>query len=361
MTFEEARTQFPVLERLAYLNAGSVGPLARATFETMRRYLEAALQEGRAGKPYVEEMLELRQRLCARIAGLLDVPAENVALTDSTTRGCITVLTGLDLDREDEIVTTDVEHFGVLGPVHASGARVRVARVKDRPADEALDAILAEVSPRTRLVALSHVSWTTGQVLPIAELKERVDAPLLVDGAQSVGAIPVSAAPFDFYTVSGQKWLCGPDPTGALYVADPERLGVAGPTYFSQQSYESDGAFVPKVGAARFNAGWISPASLAALLTAIDTAPEWRFDGGLGAAARCRELLLDAGVDVVTEPDQATLVTFVATGDAEQAAAKAFDEGVVIRDLPGTGWLRASCGYWTSDDDLERLVAAVSS
>lgn len=359
MTFEEARAEFPALERLAYLNAGSAGPLGRSTAEAMRRHLQADLERGRGGPAYIDEMLELRKEVRARVGGLIGVAAESVALTSSTTNGCAIVIAGLRLGPSDEIVTTDVEHFGVLGPAHASGARVRVARLRGRPAATALESILAEVGPRTRLLALSHVSWTTGQVLPVAELQGRVDAPLLVDGAQSVGAVAVDAAPFDFYTVSGQKWLCGPDATGALYVEDPDRLEVAFPSYFSQESYEPAGAFVAKSGAARFDSGWIPSASLAGLLAAVDVAPEWRFQRGLEAAAHCRELLAEH-TDVITEPDQATLVTFAARGDTEEAARRAYEQGVVIRHLPGTGWLRASCGYWTSDEDLERLAAVIA-
>ena len=67
--------------------------------------------------------------------------------------------------------------------------------------------------------------------------------PILVDGAQSVGVIAVDATGLDYYTVSGQKWLCGPEGTGALVVADPEALRVARPSYLAQQGYEPDGTF----------------------------------------------------------------------------------------------------------------------
>jgi L-cysteine/cystine lyase len=353
VTFEEVRAAYPVLERLAYLNAGSVGPLARVSFEAIERERRRDLEEGRAGGAYIEAMLAARERVRTALAAEAGVPAENVALTASTTDGCNIVLSGLELGPDDEIVTTDAEHFGLLGALHASGARVRVARSDP-------DAILAEVTPRTRLLALSHVLWTTGVLLPVRELKEATGLPLLVDGAQSVGAIPVDAAPFDWYTISAQKWLCGPEPTGALYVRDPESLRVAWPTYFAQAHYEPDGAFEPKAGAARFDRGWIDPATLAGLEAALTVHPEWRFERAATMAARCRELLAERH-EVVTPAGQATLVSFrLPEGDPAAVAKAAFARGVAIRDLPGTGLLRASCGYWTSDEDLERLVAALA-
>ncbi len=359
MTFEEARAQFPVLERYAYLNAGTNGPLARTSIEAMAAEQQRMLEHGRGALPYLLGMLEAREELRRRLAAVLGVDPELVALVGSTTEACNIVLAGLDLAPEDEVVTTDVEHFGLLGPVGASGARVRVAAVRDRRPDEAFDAILAEVGPRTRLVAISHVAWTTGNCLPILELKQSLDAPLLVDGAQSAGAIPVDARPFDFYTVSCQKWLCGPEATGALYVADPEALRVAAPTYASQSTYEPDGSFVPRDGAARFDSGWIPTPALAALAAALDAHPKWRYEGAAAAARRCRELLA-AHADVVTAPDQATLVSFRAERDAAELSARLHETGVVVRDLPNTGLVRVSCGYWTSDDDLERLVEALA-
>ena len=358
MTFEEARAAFPALERYAYLNAGSAGPMARATYDAMVDGGEAEIGPRGSHKAF-EEILEARARLRSVIAGEIGVDGERIALASSTSEGCRIVLAGLDLGPDDEIVTTDAEHFGLLGPVHASGARVRVAAVRGRPAAEALDAILAEVGPRTRLLAVSHVLWLNGHVLPLRELKAAVSAPLLVDGAQSVGAIPVDAEPFDFYTVSGQKWLCGPTPTGGLYVRDPERLRVAGPSYFSQASYEPDGSFVPRPGAARFEQGWIPAAFIAGLETAIAIAPEWRFERAREASDLCRERFAEAGFDVVTEPGQGTLVSIRWPGDAGAVAKALLEDDVIVRDLPGTGLIRASCGYWTSDEDITRLVAGL--
>ena len=79
---------------------------------------------------------------------------------------------------------------------------------------------------------MSHVIWTNGVVLDVHALKERTGLPIVVDGAQSVGAIDVDVGAIDYYTVSGQKWLCGPESTGALYVADADALRVARPGVF---------------------------------------------------------------------------------------------------------------------------------
>ena len=360
MTFEEARGAFPVLERYAYLNAGTFGPLARATLEAMDAQQRRDGEHGRGGLPYFEAMFGLRERVRAKLAATIGVDVDRLALTSSTTDGCNIAVSGLNLDPDDEIVTTDSEHFGLVGPLIVAGARIRIARVRDRPAAEALDAILAEVGPRTRLLALSHVSWINGHVLPVQEAKEATGLPVLVDGAQSVGAIPVDASGYDFYTVSAQKWLCGPEATGALYIADPDALALTTPTYMSQAEYDLEAAtFVPRPGAPRFDSGWIATPALAGLDAVLDLHPAWAHERAAAVTARCRELLGER-FDVVSEPGQATLVSFRLHGDTEAVARTLYERGVVVRDLPGTGLLRVSCGYWTSEEDLERLVEALA-
>jgi L-cysteine/cystine lyase len=346
-----------VLERYAYLNTGTFGPLPRATVEAMQAVERRELEEGRSSRAYFEVALDRRERLRGELARLLATEPEQVALTSSTTEGCNIALRGLGIGPDDEVVTTDSEHPGLFGGLVASGASLRIAAIRRLPVAEILPAIQAQITPRTRLIGISHVSWLTGAVLPVRELAGH-GVPVLVDGAQGAGAIRVAVEELgaDFYTVSAQKWLLGPAATGALYVARErlEECRVAFPSYFSWKlpDYEL------KDGAARFEGSWTPPAAVAGLLASLAFAAEAgeeRFARALEAAARCRTLLAEHGADVATEPDQATLVSWRAD-EPEAVVHRLAEQGVVVRDLPGTGLVRASCGYWTSEEDLERLV-----
>ena len=366
MNLEAIRAELPVLERIAYLNSGTFGPLPRRTFEAMQSRERAELEHGRVGRPYFDEVRGLRSQVREAVAAVLNAPEETVALTRSTGDGCNIAVASLRLGPGDEIVTTDDEHFGLLGALHVSGATVRVAGTRSRPPEEALAAIERELTPRTRLIALSHVTWTTGRVLPVRELRGR-GIPVLVDGAQGAGAVPVDVTELgcDFYTVSGQKWLLGPDGTGALYVRAERiaELDVPFPSYFSQQGYDETGAFEPAPGAARFEPGTLAGPALAGLLASLVLAAEIgpeRFERARAMAERCRSALLDR-VDVLTEPGQATLVSFRPNGETPaELVARLGERGVVVRDFPGLDWVRASNGFWTSEEEIDRLVSGLS-
>ena len=160
---------------------------------------------------------------------MLAAAPEQVALTSSTTQGIGLVTAGLDWAAGDEVITTTEEHPGLTSPLDVLARRFGI-EVRAVEAERVLDAI----SPATRMVAVSHVLWTTGRVLDMAAISARaheVGAWLLVDGAQGAGNIEVDPAALgvDFYAFSGQKWLLGPEGSGgAVGGAGAARPGVAG-------------------------------------------------------------------------------------------------------------------------------------
>ncbi len=365
MNIDAVRAEFPALERVAYLNTGTFGPVPQRSQDAAALWSERELVEGRSGVGYFEHRLEQRERVRTTLADWLGVGAHQVALTRSTTEGCNIVLSGLELGPDDEIVTSDMEHFGLLGGLGASRARVRVARLLGRPRDEVVKSIRDEIGPRTRLIAISHVSWLNGQVLPLADIAE-LGLPVLVDGAQSIGAIPVDLGLLgcDFFAFPGQKWLLGPDGTGGLVVGEAwiERLKVCLPSYYGQQAHTDDGRWTPVEGAARFDSGTILAAAVAGWAAALELATEIgeeRFGRGLEMAARCHEHLSSV-VALRSRPGDSTLVSFEPRQNADETVRELGEQGVIVRSLPGLGAVRASVGFWNNDSDLVRLASGLA-
>ena len=355
----DLRSHFPVLERTAYLNAGTCGPLPRAARTAFEDVWSLAESEGRR-KPYWERTLALHDRLRDAYASVLGARPQDVALQTSTREAVVRVVAGLDLAPGDEILTSTEEHPGLLGPLLGArerhGAVVRAAPLAD---------LLDHVGPRTKLVACSHVGWQRGDLAPsFASLPD--DVPVLLDGAQGAGAIPIDleAIGADFYAAAGQKWLCGPTGTGMLYVSPAwqERLAAIGPTYLSfVEPYGPAEAWELKPDARRHDTPALGAELAATAVASFDLLAAYGWET---VQTRARELasalaamLRASGRDVAPRGDT-TLVAF-AVDDPPAALERLDRAGVAVRDLPGTPWLRASVGAWNSEDDLERLLAAL--
>jgi len=355
------RAQFPVFPRGAYLNTGSVGPLAQAAVDAAAADLRLQLEQGRGGKAHFEHAQALADRLRARIAGLFGCDPWEVALTGATTDGVNTVLNGLDFEPGDEIVTSDEEHPGILAPL-ASARERRGVEIRVVPFDDVADA----VGPQTRLVACSHVSWITGQVVDVEALAA-ASAPVLLDGAQGLGAVPVDvrALGCEYYASSGQKWLCGPVGSGYLYVRENaiDRLNPAWPGYGTLSDTQRPLDLSLADGAARFDNGFAPSHRSAWSLAALDVLEGAGIGPLLERAATLADSLarrLDAVGLAVAPRGRSTLVSWEAP-DPQDEAVRLLDAGLLVRDLPGTPYVRASVGGWTSEDELERLVAAATS
>jgi L-cysteine/cystine lyase len=357
MDAADLRSRFPVLSRLAFLNAGTCGPVPAVAVEAARAELERQEREGRT-HAHFEHGGELMGALRAAYAQALGCAPENVALTTSTSDGVATALTGLDLRPGDEIVTSDTEHPGLNGPLQAI-RDVRGVSVRAVPLRDVADA----VGPRTRVVACSHVSWLSGEVAPPA-LAE-VDAVVLLDGAQGVGAVPVDleALGCDLYAGSGQKWMCGPDGTGTLYVSPAmlDRLSPLRRWYlsFTDPAGGLDAELRPDC--MRFDSPGLSTEAAAYALASARVLSEAGWPEvharARDLAARLADALREAGLEVLDRA-RTTLVTW-RSDDPEADVERAAAAGVVIRNFPGLPYVRASVGAWNDESDLERLLAAV--
>ena len=353
MDLDAFRAEFPVLERVAYLNAGTDGPVPRAAVEAARAELDRELEDGRA-TAHFERRFALQDELRAGYARLIGAGPEDVALATSTSEGLGRVLAGLGLGAGDEILTSDEEHPGLLGPLGA----VRALGVTIRSAP--LARLHEAVTPQTTLVACSHVGWISGEIAP-PELRD-AGVPVILDGAQGAGAVPVDVAALGCaaYAAAGQKWLCGADGTGFLYLAPEfrERVRAIAPSYISFAD-ASAGIDAPlKPDARRHDTPSLPREAVAFSLAALTTlaAPGWDAVHAR-AAAQSRALVerLQATGRTVAPRGDTTLVAWEEQ-DAEAARDRLADAGVVLRNLPRRPLLRASVGAWTSDSDLDRLV-----
>ncbi|HEY2397678.1 MAG TPA: aminotransferase class V-fold PLP-dependent enzyme, partial [Solirubrobacteraceae bacterium] len=259
----------------------------------------------------------------------------------------------------EEILTSDEEHPGLLGPLGAARALGGV-EVREVP----LPQIAEAVGPRTRLVACSHVGWMSGLLAP-AELAE-VDVPVLLDGAQGVGAIDVDvrALGCDAYAGAGQKWLCGPDGSGMLYVTPElrERLTVYRRGYGNLADPGAGLDAGLHEDARRFDSLALSAEALACALSAVEVIESagWSevHERGPQLAARLAELLVEHGREPAPR-GETTLVSFP-SADPEAERERLAERGVILRNIPDRPWLRASVGAWNDDDDLDRLLRALS-
>jgi L-cysteine/cystine lyase len=352
------RSQYPVLDRVAYMNSGTEGPVPARAADAARAQIELETTGGRAGKAHFERVMGMASELRASYAGVLGCDPDEVALTGSTTDGVNTVLSGLDLRPGDEIVTTDEEHPGLLAPLGRARVRCGVT-VRVVPFDE----IASAVSPSTRLVACSHVSWVGGKVVDVAALRS-TGVPVLLDAAQAIGAVPVDVRELGvgFYACSGQKWLSGPEGSGCLYVRRErlDELVVPWPGYSSVLDPQDALSFEPAAGAARldqgFPVGLRSAWALASLGVLADAGWEWVFERAASMAASLASSLASRGLSVAPR-GRSTLVSWRAE-DPPAEVQRLAASGIVVRSITLHGGLvRASVGAWNSEEDIERLVA----
>lgn len=377
---QRIRAEMPAATAHIYLNTGTFGPLPNVVIQAMQERLQAELSDGRIGTESFQRLKDIYDAARQHVARLLHANSGEIALTDNTGEGMNIITNGINWHEGDEVITTNHEHISALAPLYQNrdryGIVIRHANLGPRADAPLVAAIQPLITQRTRLISISHVTWTTGAVLDIqavARLGREHNIPVLIDGAQSAGAIPidVKALEVDFYAMPMQKWLCGPDGTGALYVRS-ESLHYVAPTHVGYWStkHEEDIEWQLEDSAQRFEVGGRQTAAVAgqaALLHWLEETVgyEWLYARILALNAyACHALQRVAGLTMLTPTAGASgIVAFQLEGKDDTEVVNMLREkhNIYIRNIPSTKALRVSTGFYNTEEEIDTLVQALSS
>lgn len=222
--WNKLRNQFPLTRERIYVNNGGLGPSPTVSIQAVHDRideLEEISEKGHSPK--------LWSSTKEKAGHVLGCRPEEVAFTRNTTEGINIVCNGLPLKAGDEVITSTHEHVGNtitwLARQKRDGIVIKVFEPSTASAQENIDRIERLIGSRTRVISISHVTTTTGQVLPVKEigkLAARHHLQYFIDGAQAAGMMPVDVTDIGChaYATSGHKWLLGPKGTGLLYVRE---------------------------------------------------------------------------------------------------------------------------------------------
>ena len=373
------RQAMPATDNHVYLNTGTFGPLPAHVLAVMQTRLQNEWQQGRLGACMTDAMSiydEARQQ----VARLLNADASEIVLTANTTAGLNIISHGIDWQAGDEVITSNHEHLGVYAPLYQIrdrlGITMRIVDLGEQATAPLYETIRLQITDRTKLIVLSHVTWTTGTILDIqaiGRLGQELDIPVLIDGAQSVGniAVDVQALGVDFYAIPMQKWLCGPDGTGALYIRQASQRYVS-PLYvgYTSARHGADVEWELLPNAQQFEFGGRQTAAIAGQAAALQwldeiVEHEWQYAHIAELNAYAYQALSRLpGITIWTpQPGVNGLLSFTLQGSDDALIVQKLREehNVYVRNLPSTRAVRISTGFFNTEEDIDKLVAALTS
>ena len=382
----------PALANKTYFNYGGQGPLPTPSLDAIVATWRTIQELG----PFTSDVWPLLEaetsRLRQHLAQWCGAPPHRLALTENVTMGCVLPLWGLPWRPGEEILISDGEHDGVVAACRELAHRfdLRVATLgvhgldtgPDRGDGAVLEALETCLTPRTRLVALSHVLWKTGQRMPIGAVAERLEGHpsepwLLVDGAQSFGGLPLdSEAPrADIYAFTGHKWCCGPEGLGGVLLSE-RVLQESRPTLIGWRTLRSEqhaGEGFHRDGR-RFEVATSCTPLLSGLRTSLEL-----LDGLGSPAKRLEEIQRHAAAlwtglrsvrgchTLLSTSPPAGLVSFQlhrhdgSRIEPEGIVQRLGERGIWLRALSEPDCLRACVHVTTSAADVERLLEALTT
>jgi L-cysteine/cystine lyase len=377
---QRVRQAMPATTSCIYLNAGTFGPIPYCVVEAIQERIQEEWREGRMGVQGFERIGEIYARARSRTAHLLNADETEITLTDNTGEGMNIICYGFEWHQGDEVIVTNHEHISGLAPLYQLrdryGINIRIADLGPRAERSAVAAIEPLITTRTRLISLSHITWTTGAILDVqavAHMAHAYNIPVLIDGAQSAGniAVDVKALEVDFYALPMQKWLCGPDGTGALYVRKAS-LPLVAPTYVGYYSilHEDDFVWELNSGAQRFELGGRQTAAIAgqaAVLRWLETVVgyEWLHERTAALNLYAYNALKDVpGLSILTpQPGKNGILSLLIAGrdDSEIVQRLQAEYNILVRGIPGSHALRISTGFYNTEAEIDTLTQALTT
>jgi selenocysteine lyase/cysteine desulfurase len=223
----QVRSRFLLDERIVNLNNGSVGPQSVAVQEA---HIEMYRLSNRSPAHYVwREVNDKREPLREELAKLMDCETEELAINRNTTEGLSTIIFGMDLKKGDEVVVSNFDYPFMLNAWRQRQMRDGIVLKEVRlplPIEDvalAVELFRAAITPRTKVVHLTHVINWTGQIMPvkaITKMAKEMGCEVVVDAAHSLAHIPLSFKDIgcDYLATSLHKWLGAPFGTGAMII-----------------------------------------------------------------------------------------------------------------------------------------------
>jgi L-cysteine/cystine lyase len=384
LALEQHRLEFPGLTNNVYFNFGGQGPLPRAGLEAIIDAYQFLQLQGPFSLRVNQRLAQRTELLRQELATELGCGPRSLVITENVTIGCNIVLWGIDWRKGDRILLTDCEHPGIIATVQEIARRFELtydfcpigATLNQ---GDPLEVIAQSLTPQTRLVVLSHLLWNTGQVLPLAEIVQIAhhylgDRPIqvLVDGAQSVGSLPLQleTTQVDYYAFTGHKWLCGPAGVGGLYI-HPDIFDSLHPTFIGWRGLDFNAQGEPqgwKPDGRRFEVATSAYPEYEGLRSAIAIHQDWA-----SSKERYRLILqrseylwrsltkINGIYCLKTSAPEAGLVSFqVTSGIAhESLVAQLEKQGFLLRKIASPNCVRACVHYFTLESEIDQLVETI--
>jgi len=335
-----ARAQIPASTGSVYMQTGGIGPSPIEVIDEVKDRLDFQNQ-GPAHPSYAADMAQVEPNLRAQLGRVFGAETDEVALTHSTSEGISIVAWSLNWQPGDEVVISNIEHPANVIPWYVLRDRygIVIREIDLSSGTQLLDQVQAQLSDRTRMVSISHVSRNNGRTLRTdesAELGRLLRSRGIryhLDGAQGPGCVITDfrALGCDCYSTCGHKWLLGPKGTGALFVRrdilDDVQLSWAGSHSHATMDYGGNYTLLPS--AARYEFGTRALADFAGLARAVD----WMEDLGLDRVDNRIQSLVDHAIEAVDSTNGLSITSPRARPDRSGVFVLKLPEGCDATDL----------------------------